>query len=135
VVGKYTDGPCWPGDADAPPQVVYCLARPWEHNVVRVRASFSEWPAASERVARPRLWALELGDGSRCTEVYSTPSEVHGKIVRWICSEHVGLLDQPSMRRKLWTITEVTLSEYEVVKIGPRVLVKVAWYGEGTGSR
>lgn len=139
-VGDGGYGPCWPGDAGAPPRVVYCLSHPWEHGVVLVHASFSQWPPAREKAVGPLLLALELGDGRRCLEVYSTPSEVHGKTLRWFCGEQAGdiveLFEEFSHRGKLWIVTEVFLSsEYKLLKIGPRVPVAISWYGKATEKK
>lgn len=123
--------PCWPSRQR---RSVYCLLKPWLHEVseVRVEGVLSRGGPAE---GGPLPWGLELTSGTRCETNRGAPSKYRDKVVRFSCPGDMGLLEQPVQDAGLWRIRSVRDSNKQgTLTDGVEVYVKVAWYGVANGG-
>jgi hypothetical protein len=100
-LGNYIQDPCWPRAGGA---AVLCLARPWSHEVTRLRLT-KRLPLPSP--GHGSLWGLTLASGQRCQEPGGTHDIWRGHDVNYYCSQHWALLDQPDRSSPAWHMAAV----------------------------
>lgn len=115
-LGNYIQDPCWPrADGEA----VLCLARPWSHEVTRLRLTRRLPPTSP---GHGSLWGLTLASGQRCQEPGGTHDIWRGHDVNYYCSQHWALLDSPDRSSPAWHMAAVRYVHHHYHWRGVRVL-------------
>jgi hypothetical protein len=131
TVGNEIAQPCWPNSQR---DAVYCLFKPWLHEVEEIRVE-GTLPPAGRAEGGALSWGLELTSGRRCETSRGATSMYRGEVVRFRCGGGVDLLEQPVRNTGLWRIREVRYSRRSgLFTYGAEVHVAVAWYGVANGG-
>lgn len=134
--GNIVADPCW---VQHDRHFVTCLARPWDHSVIRLHVTkgYSGGPPGPP-AGRSHPWGVRTstvasagahGRALRCLRSQGATGSVGGKPITYVCGRHYGLAGRIDRSSPLWSAELVRQVGSGFVP-GGTVMLPTAWFGK-----